>query len=90
MLQLKAELLIKECKIVVIAKLKKVGLSKPIRDPTHPEDLTRIDSKLADLSILVVDGGFSPLRNRLRRVGFGFYPSKPEKPEPIGEKPRFR
>ena len=30
LLQLKAELLIKECKIVVIAKLKKVGLSKPI------------------------------------------------------------
>ena len=60
MLQLKAELLIKECKIVAIAKLKKVGMSKPIRDPTHPEDPTGTDPKPADSTIPAVSGGFSP------------------------------
>ena len=90
MLQLKAELLIKECKIVAIAKLKKVGMSKPIRDPTHLEDPTEIDLKPIDPIILAVDGEFSPPINQLRRVGFSFCPPKLEKPELTGEKPRFR
>ena len=73
-----------------IMQMSYLGLSKPIRDPTHPEDPTGTDPKPADPTISVVGGGFSPHRNRLRRVGFGFYPPKPEKPEPTGEKPRFR
>ena len=67
-----------------------LGLSKPIRDPTHPKDPTRTNLKPTDPTILAVDGRCSPPRNRLRRVGFGFYPPKPKKPELTGEKPRFQ
>ena len=45
----------------------RLGLSKPNRDPTHPEDPTGTDPKPVDPIIPVVGGGFSPHRNRLRQ-----------------------
>ena len=62
-----------------------LGLSKPIRDPTHPEDPIETDPKPADPTILTVNDGSSPPETD---SGGSVSVSIPSKPEPTREKPK--
>ena len=73
-----------------------VGLSKPIRDPTHPEDPIKTNPKSANPIIPTVDGGSSPPETDFGRSISVSIPQNQKNPNwPVknpdsSEKPRFR
>ena len=59
-----------------------LGLSRPIRNPTHPEDPTGDRSETGRPDQVTGRRRIIFSKNRLRRVGLGFPLPKPEKSDP--------